>query len=131
MKAAVCRRIDHVEIEELEDPHPLTGEVRLRMVATGVCGTDLSIFHGHLPSPFPIVLGHEGTGIVEEVGPGVQKLAVGDHVVLKINGVTTVDYHEPDSGIARDGIISLQIHSGPPMEIRFKDIRIKELGANK
>ncbi len=84
MKAAVCRRIDHVEIEELEDPHPLTGEVRLRMVATGVCGTDLSIFHGHLPSPFPIVLGHEGTGIVEEVGPGVRQLAVGDHVVCTI-----------------------------------------------
>ena len=54
--------------------------------------------------------------------------AVGDHVTLKINGVTTVDYHEPDPKIARDGILSLQIHSGPPMEIRFKDIRIKPLG---
>jgi type 1 glutamine amidotransferase len=55
----------------------------------------------------------------------------GDHVVLKINGVTTVDYREPDAEIAREGIISLQIHSGPPMEIRFKDIRIKELNSDK
>ena len=84
MKAAVCRRVGHIEIEELEDPHPQEGEVRLRIVATGVCGTDLSIFHGHLPSQYPIVLGHEGTGIVEEVGPGVQRLAVGDHVVCTI-----------------------------------------------
>ncbi len=84
MKAAVCRRMGHVEIEELDDPHPRQGEVRLRMVATGVCGTDLSIFRGHLPSQYPIVLGHEGAGVVEEVGPGVRQLAVGDHVVCTI-----------------------------------------------
>lgn len=54
------------------------------MVATGVCRTDLSVFQGHLPSPFPIVLGHEGAGVVEEVGPGVRDLAPGDHVVCTI-----------------------------------------------
>ena len=54
------------------------------MVATGVCGSDLSIFQGHLPSPLPIVLGHEGAGIVEEVGPGVRALAPGDAVVCSI-----------------------------------------------
>ena len=84
MKAAVCRRVGHVEIEELDDPHPKHGEVRLRMVATGVCRTDLSVFQGHLPSSFPIVLGHEGAGVVEEVGPGVRELAVGDPVVCTI-----------------------------------------------
>ena len=84
MRAAVCRGVGTIGVEELDDPHPQTGEVRLRMVATGVCGTDLSIFQGHLPVPFPIVLGHEGAGIVEEVGPGVRGLEVGDHVVCTI-----------------------------------------------
>jgi Zn-dependent alcohol dehydrogenase len=84
MKAAVCREIGQVAIEELDEPSPGHGEMKLQMVATGVCRTDLSIFQGHLPSPFPIVLGHEGCGIVEEVGPGVEGIAPGDHVVCTI-----------------------------------------------
>jgi S-(hydroxymethyl)glutathione dehydrogenase/alcohol dehydrogenase len=84
VKAAVCRAIGQVSVEEIDEPHPEPGEVGLEMVATGVCGTDLSIFRGHLPSPFPIVLGHEGVGIVREVGPEVRGLAVGDHVVCTI-----------------------------------------------
>ena len=50
-----------------------------------------------------------------------------DHIRLSINGETTADYHEEDASIARDGVIAPQIHSGPPLEVRFKDIRIKEL----
>ncbi len=50
-----------------------------------------------------------------------------DHIRLSINGETTCDYHEEDASIARDGVIAPQIHSGPPLEVRFKDIRIKEL----
>ena len=50
-----------------------------------------------------------------------------DHIRLSINGETTVDYHEEDASIARDGVIAPQVHSGPPLEVRFKDIRIKEL----
>ncbi len=84
MRAAVCRAVGEIGVEEIDDPHPLDGEVRLRMVATGVCGTDLSIYRGHLPVPFPIVLGHEGAGVVEEVGPGVRGLSAGDHVVCTI-----------------------------------------------
>jgi hypothetical protein len=53
--------------------------------------------------------------------------AEGDHVVLKINGVTTVDFREPDADIARSGIIALQVHSGGPMKIEFRKIRIKSL----
>jgi hypothetical protein len=53
--------------------------------------------------------------------------AEGDHVVLKINGVTTVDYREPDTAIARSGIVALQVHSGGPMKIEFRKIRIKPL----
>ena len=52
------------------------------MVASGVCHSDLSVLNGTIPLPTPIVLGHEGAGIVEEVGEGVTTVAVGDHVVL-------------------------------------------------
>jgi hypothetical protein len=53
--------------------------------------------------------------------------AEGAHVVLKINGGTTVDYTETDSSVAPAGRIAVQIHSGPALEVRFRDIRIKEL----
>lgn len=53
--------------------------------------------------------------------------AEGDHIVLKMNGVTTVDYKEPDANIARKGIIALQVHSGGPLKVEFRNIRIKPL----
>lgn len=80
----MCRALGQVAVEELDEPAPREGEVSLEMVATGVCGTDLSIFRGHMPSPLPIVLGHEGVGIVRELGPGVVGLAPGDPVVCTI-----------------------------------------------
>lgn len=55
--------------------------------------------------------------------------AEGDHVTLSINGLKTVDYREPDEKIARSGIIALQVHSGGPMRIDFRNIRIKPLKA--
>ena len=54
--------------------------------------------------------------------------ANGDHVVMTINGLKTVDYVERDKTIARKGIIALQVHSGPAMRIEFRNIRIKVLG---
>jgi hypothetical protein len=53
--------------------------------------------------------------------------AEGPHIVLKINGGTTVDYTETDSSVQSAGRIAVQIHSGPALEVRFRDIRIKEL----
>ncbi len=84
MKAAVCRGTGEIRIEELDDPTPHAGEVKLRMVATGVCRTDLSVLQGHLRFPLPIVLGHEGAGIVLALGPGVSGLRVGDPVICTI-----------------------------------------------
>jgi hypothetical protein len=56
--------------------------------------------------------------------------AQGDRVQLKMNGLTTVDYVEPDQSIARRGIIALQVHSGPAMKIEFRNLRIKSLDAS-
>jgi len=53
--------------------------------------------------------------------------AQGDRIILELNGIRTVDYVEKEPGIDRTGIIALQVHGGPPMEVHFKDIRIREL----
>ena len=53
--------------------------------------------------------------------------AEGDHIVLKVNGVTTVDYKELDAAIARKGVVALQVHSGGPLKVEFRNIRIKTL----
>lgn len=83
IKAAVIR--DHQTfpcLEDLDLSGPGAGEVLVKMVAAGVCHTDLK-FAGHAsPLPKPVVLGHEGAGIVAAVGAGVGKVAKGDHVVL-------------------------------------------------
>jgi len=68
--------------EELDLSGPGEGEVLVRLVATGVCHTDLKVAEGGIPIPRPVVLGHEGAGIVEKVGTGVTKIKKGDHVVM-------------------------------------------------
>ncbi|MCG8612800.1 MAG: S-(hydroxymethyl)glutathione dehydrogenase/class III alcohol dehydrogenase [Pseudomonadales bacterium] len=69
-------------IEEIDVAEPKAGEVLVRMVATGVCHTDAYTLSGDDPEGiFPSVLGHEGGGVVEAVGPGVTSVAVGDHVI--------------------------------------------------
>ncbi len=84
MRAAVLPGVDApLETrDDIEIAPPGPGEVRVKVVASGVCHSDLSVKNGTIPLPTPIVLGHEGAGIVEEVGEGVSSLAVGDHVVL-------------------------------------------------
>ncbi len=70
---------------DIEIAEPREGEVLVRIVAVGVCHTDLVARSGGYPTPFPCVLGHEGSGVVHSVGPGVTKVSPGDHVVLTFN----------------------------------------------
>ncbi|HEY3139991.1 MAG TPA: Zn-dependent alcohol dehydrogenase [Acidimicrobiales bacterium] len=65
---------------EVRDPGP--GEVRVRIANAGLCHSDVSVIDGTIPFPTPVVLGHEGAGVVEQVGAAVTKVKVGDHVVL-------------------------------------------------
>ncbi len=69
------------EIMELDLDGPGAGEVLIRYVAAGLCHSDLHLTEGDLTPRFPVVGGHEGAGIIEEVGPGVTKVKPGDHVV--------------------------------------------------
>ena len=80
-RAAVIRGVDSrfsFEDVVLDDLGP--SEILVKIVATGLCHTDLAVVHGDLPAAFPIVLGHEGAGIVEQIGSSVTTFAVGDHV---------------------------------------------------
>jgi S-(hydroxymethyl)glutathione dehydrogenase / alcohol dehydrogenase len=71
-----------LSVEEIDLAGPRAGEVLVRIVASGVCHTDAYTLSGDDPEGvFPAVLGHEGGGIVEEVGPGVSSVKVGDHVI--------------------------------------------------
>jgi len=82
--AAVSRDgAPHPVIEQVDLEAPRADEILVRVVATGICHTDIHCHSGRgMPVPRPIVLGHEGAGIVEQVGVGVIGLAPGDHVVL-------------------------------------------------
>jgi S-(hydroxymethyl)glutathione dehydrogenase/alcohol dehydrogenase len=83
MRAAVLEEFGQpLVLQELELTEPRDGEVLVRLVACGVCHTDLYTASGVDPSGYaPTVLGHEGAGVVESVGPGVTLLEPGDHVV--------------------------------------------------
>ncbi len=81
-KAVVCREINQpVVVEDIEVESPRRGEVMIKLAACGVCHSDYSVTTGTIPFPPPVVLGHEGAGIVVEVGEGVTGIAVGDPVV--------------------------------------------------
>ncbi|MCH8078036.1 MAG: Zn-dependent alcohol dehydrogenase [SAR324 cluster bacterium] len=83
MKAAVLGGANEpLSVEEIELDDPKAGEVRVKMVATGVCHSDLHVVTGDLPRDFPVVLGHEGAGIIDMVGEGVTTVKPGEHVVL-------------------------------------------------
>jgi aryl-alcohol dehydrogenase len=84
--AAILEEVDApLQLHEVEIDAPRENEVLVRMRGVGICHTDVSAAHGLIPLPLPAVLGHEGAGVVEAVGPGVDSLAVGDHVALSFD----------------------------------------------
>ena len=82
MRALVARGGGKLAVEDVPAPPPGPGQVRVSVRAAGVCHSDLSMVNGTLAPPFPLVLGHEGAGVVAAVGEGVSRVAVGEHVVL-------------------------------------------------
>lgn len=81
-KAVVCREWQApLQVEKIQVDPPRHGEIMIKLSACGVCQSDLSAATGQIPFPAPLVLGHEGAGIVVELGEGVTDFKVGDHVV--------------------------------------------------
>ncbi len=83
IKAAICWEPNRpLEVEQIDLEGPKEGEVLVRLAASGVCHTDAYTLSGADPEGvFPVVLDHEGAGVVEEVGAGVTSVAPGDHVI--------------------------------------------------
>lgn len=82
MAAVIYGVNEPFQIETLQLREPLADEVLIKFSATGLCHTDLFVAEGGYPIQFPAVLGHEGAGVVLEVGPGVENLVPGDHVIV-------------------------------------------------
>lgn len=121
-----------LEMSELELDSIRPNEVRVRMVATGVCHTDAIVRDGVYPTPLPAVLGHEGAGIVEEIGGDISSVEPGDHVVLSAaycgtckqcragRGAYCENLFEQDfGGRRRDGTTSLTTPSGDSISSHF------------
>jgi len=84
--AAILEEVDApLQLHEVQIDTPREHEVLVRMRGVGICHTDVSAAHGVIPLALPAVLGHEGAGVVEAVGAGVESLAVGDHVALSFD----------------------------------------------
>jgi S-(hydroxymethyl)glutathione dehydrogenase/alcohol dehydrogenase len=83
MKAAVLyKKNSEFIIQDVEISEPKYKEVLVKLSSAAICHTDLHAIRGSIPVPFPIILGHEGAGVVEEVGDGVEGISEGDNVVL-------------------------------------------------
>src|SRR5207237_10522109 len=83
MKAAILYETKKpLAVEDVQLEGPKNGEVLVKIAAAGVCHSDYHFMNGDLPIGLPCVLGHEGAGVVEEVGAGVTTVKPGDHVVL-------------------------------------------------
>jgi S-(hydroxymethyl)glutathione dehydrogenase/alcohol dehydrogenase len=115
-----------LQIREVEVDPPLLGEVRVRMAASGVCHSDLHTLDGTMDYPLPTILGHEGAGIVEDVGPHVTNVRPGDHVMLSwvpycgrcascSGGHSNLceDLAWSDSGTMRDGTVRFRLDGEP------------------
>lgn len=128
-KAAVLRNAGReAAIETVSIEAPRADEVLVAMRGTGVCHTDMVMRDGHLPVPFPVVLGHEGSGVVQAIGSDITDLAVGDHVVLSFmscNHCPTCNADQPAYchswvplnffGARADGSTALTDASGNPV----------------
>jgi L-iditol 2-dehydrogenase len=89
LKAIVKTRVGkgNVELREMPEPSPRSGQVKIRVEAAGICGTDLKIWKGETWSNPPVILGHEYSGVVAEIGEGVVGLHPGDRVISETGQV--------------------------------------------
>jgi Zn-dependent alcohol dehydrogenase len=88
MRASLVEKIETmpVLVNDIDIEDPRAGEIRVQVTHCGVCHSDLHFIHGELPTPFPVILGHEAAGLVEALGPGVEDFRVGDKVVISLQG---------------------------------------------
>lgn len=117
-------KIDVVESLTTRDPRP--DEARVQIVRAGVCHSDASVIDGTIPFPTPVVLGHEGAGIVTAVGSAVSGLSVGDHVVISTlsncGACAACDRGQPTHCRQSIGKMSAPFHDGERKVLQFANI---------
>ena len=85
MKAAILVKPGDLRFDDIAQPLPLAGEVRIKLKATGICGSDVHFFKGDRPLAKPTIIGHEGLGIIDMLGEGARNLQLGQRVVIEPN----------------------------------------------
>lgn len=85
MKAALLNKPNEIEIKDFDMPEPAFGEVRVKLVKVGICGSDVHLFLGHRLLDTPTVIGHEGLGYIDKIGEGVLGRVVGERVIIEPN----------------------------------------------
>jgi aryl-alcohol dehydrogenase len=105
--ASVTHEPGLLSLEEVELSAPKRAEILVRTIACGVCHTDAAALHSFIPVTFPIILGHEGVGIVEEAGSEVTTLKKGDRVVMSFPSCGKCDYCRKDHPYACDNMNAL------------------------
>lgn len=133
-----------VEIQDVPVPQLREGEVLVRVINAGICGTDVHIYHNRFTCTPPVILGHEFSGVVAELGPGVDAVAVGNRVVSENNpfacgtcptcarGYPNICRHKRPIGIHSDGCFAEYVrlpahllHQIPP-EISLEEAALME-----
>ena len=105
--AAVTRKPGRLSIEAVKLSKPKATEVLVKTIACGVCHTDAAALHAFIPVTLPIILGHEGVGVVEETGSDVVSLQKGDRVILSFPSCGKCDYCRDDHPYACDNLNTL------------------------
>ncbi|MEO8852014.1 MAG: alcohol dehydrogenase catalytic domain-containing protein, partial [Allobranchiibius sp.] len=85
MRAVVYEAARNYEIKDIPTPEPAVGEVRIKVIQVGICGTDLHIHHGDFNAVFPLIPGHELVGTVDALGEGADRFAIGEQVTVNPN----------------------------------------------
>lgn len=85
MKSVVIERPDEISILEREVPEPGPGQLMIQVMASGICGTDLHIYRGEYMGNYPVIPGHEFSGVLAATGSGVTRFQVGDRVAIEPN----------------------------------------------
>jgi D-arabinitol dehydrogenase (NADP+) len=85
VKAAIILQPKQIALQELPLPEPAPGELLIRVMASGICGTDVHIFLGEYLGSYPIIPGHEFGGVIEQVGSAVTRFKVGDRVAVELS----------------------------------------------
>ena len=129
MRAAVLYEFNQpLQIKELSQDSPKYGEVRVELGAAGICASDDHVFRGELHSgiPLPLVLGHEGSGTVVEVGEGVKSLKKDDHV--KVSSGPFIDFNGVVEEVNKDKQkvrVIISIFGRPtPVELDFFQVEM-------